>query len=168
MKKLIELTKESLSETEIEVLDVHLFSSGLLKVVINHPKGVTTKVCEDTARQLNRVFQVEGLDYKDIEVSSPGIDRQLLSESDFLRVLGHRVRIKFCKAVNGQKEFCGLLQKNEFFLNDRENNLEDKNIRLEFALQFSKNNTNQVIKFTIDEIANAKLDPILDFKVKNR
>ena len=58
----------------------------------------------------------EMLDIKDpikeqymLEISSPGIDRALKKERDFIREKGREVEIKLYKPINGQKEFEGNL-----------------------------------------------------------
>ena len=44
-----------------------------------------------------------------LEVSSPGLDRPLLCEKDFIRFTGSLVEVKLYKAVNGKKSFQGEL-----------------------------------------------------------
>ena len=44
-----------------------------------------------------------------LEISSPGIDRALKKERDFIREKGREVEIKLYKPINGQKEFEGNL-----------------------------------------------------------
>ncbi len=42
-----------------------------------------------------------------LEVSSPGLDRPLVRESDFIRYSGYEVKIEMAQAVDGQKRFRG-------------------------------------------------------------
>ena len=44
-----------------------------------------------------------------LEISSPGIDRPLVRESDFARAVGHEARIEMAVALNGRKRFRGRL-----------------------------------------------------------
>ncbi len=168
MNKLLELTKNSLSQTDIEVLDVQLSASGLLRIVIDRLEGVTAADCEAVARQLIRIFQVESVSYKEFEVSSPGIDRPLLKETDFLRFLGHRIKIRLQNPIYARTEFQGIIQKIEPFSNDTENSFSNESTKLRFALHVKENDFEQIIRFSFHEIAYAKLDPMLDFKVKSR
>jgi ribosome maturation factor RimP len=44
-----------------------------------------------------------------LEISSPGIDRPLVRESDFERAVGHEARVEMAVAINGRKRFRGRL-----------------------------------------------------------
>ena len=45
-----------------------------------------------------------------LEVSSPGLDRQLKKDKDFVKYAGSLVDVKLYKAVDGSKEFQGTLK----------------------------------------------------------
>ena len=67
--------------------------------------------CERVSVALSPVFDVEepmAQAYR-LEISSPGIDRPLVRESDFARAVGHETRIEMAVAVNGRKRFRGRL-----------------------------------------------------------
>jgi len=78
-----------------------------------------TDDCEAVSR-----FLSEKLDEADpirqnyyLEVSSPGLDRPLLKESDFARFKGHEIDVRLYKAFNGQKKMHGVLKnKDENYL----------------------------------------------------
>ncbi|HEY6862333.1 MAG TPA: ribosome maturation factor RimP [Burkholderiales bacterium] len=72
--------------------------------------GVGLDDCEIVTRQLQRVLPVEGIDYDRLEVSSPGLDRRLKSESDFERFAGHRADVRLRVPVNGRRNFVGTLR----------------------------------------------------------
>jgi len=59
---------------------------------------------------LSRVFAVEGIDYDRLEVSSPGLDRPLRKEQDFVRYAGHKAKIKLRVPLEGQRNFVGVLR----------------------------------------------------------
>ena len=50
---------------------------------------------------------VEDVDYKNLEISSPGLDRPLKKASDFVRFSGSLVKIKTRLPIDGQKNFIG-------------------------------------------------------------
>jgi ribosome maturation factor RimP len=56
------------------------------------------------------VLAVENIDYGRLEVSSPGLDRLLRKEQDFVRFAGHKARIKLRVPVEGQRNFMGVLR----------------------------------------------------------
>ena len=67
--------------------------------------------CERVSVALSPVFDVEepmAQAYR-LEISSPGIDRPLVRESDFARAVGHEARVEMAVALNGRKRFRGRL-----------------------------------------------------------
>jgi ribosome maturation factor RimP len=65
--------------------------------------------CERVSHHLSRVLLVENIDYDRLEVSSPGLDRVLKKEADFVRFVGQKAQVKVRMPVNGRKNFVGLL-----------------------------------------------------------
>src|ERR1700677_2313302 len=67
--------------------------------------------CENVSVALSPVFDVEepmAQAYR-LEISSPGIDRPLVRESDFTRAIGYEARVEMAVLVNGRKRFRGHL-----------------------------------------------------------
>ena len=54
---------------------------------------VTVEDCEKVTRQLQFALEVDAVEYKRLEVSSPGIDRPLRNEADLARFVGHEVDV---------------------------------------------------------------------------
>ncbi|CAG0934890.1 Ribosome maturation factor RimP [Rhodocyclaceae bacterium] len=81
----------------------------LLRVFIDGPNGVTVDDCAAVSNHLTRLFAVEGIDYDRLEVSSPGLDRSLKKVADFVRFAGLEAHIRLRLAVNGQRNFTGVL-----------------------------------------------------------
>ena len=73
---------------------------------------VSTDDCESVSRflsaELDRLDPIEQNYY--LEVSSPGLDRALLKEKDFIRFCGHMVDISLYKAIDGKKAYQGTLK----------------------------------------------------------
>ena len=73
---------------------------------------VSTDDCESVSRflsaELDRLDPIEQNYY--LEVSSPGLDRALLKEKDFIRFCGHMVDISLYKAIDGKKTYQGILK----------------------------------------------------------
>jgi ribosome maturation factor RimP len=59
---------------------------------------------------LNHLLAVENIDYDRLEVSSPGQDRPLKKERDFLRFMGETVKLKLRVPLRGQRNFIGVLR----------------------------------------------------------
>jgi ribosome maturation factor RimP len=95
-----------------ELVDVQSSSGGrLLRLFIDKPGGIGVEDCAAVSRQLSRVFEVEGLDYDRLEVSSPGLDRPLRKASDFERFAGQKAEVRMrTPGEGGQKKYVGVLR----------------------------------------------------------
>ncbi|MFJ1302324.1 ribosome maturation factor RimP [Pseudomonadota bacterium AL_CKDN230030165-1A_HGKHYDSX7] len=165
MADLFTLTEEALAGMDIELVDVERAAMGLLRVTIDREGGARIEDCEQVSRQLSRVYEVENIDYKRLEVGSPGVDRPLRTEKEFRRFVGERVEIKLRDAIDGRKVFTGILSLAEP-APSAEGAAQDTAM---FGLEFeAKKDDIQVLSFTLADIERAKLDPVLDFKGKKR
>lgn len=81
----------------------------LLRVFIDIERGITVDDCAAVSNQLTRVFEVENVDYDRLEVSSPGLDRPLRKEADFVRFTGQEVQLRLVMPVGNQRNFVGVL-----------------------------------------------------------
>jgi ribosome maturation factor RimP len=82
-----------------------------LRFFIDRPGGVTLDDCVAVSRQLEDILDVHLQDvppYR-LEVSSPGIDRPVGKREDFIRFEGRRAKIRVATAINGRKNFTGIL-----------------------------------------------------------
>ena len=85
-----------------ELVDVQASNGGrVLRLFIDKPGGIDVEDCAAVSRQLSRVFEVEGLDYDRLEVSSPGLDRPLRKAADFERFAGQFQQDAFVKGRGG-------------------------------------------------------------------
>lgn len=90
--------------------------SMVLRLFIDRPGGVTLDDCADVSRELSQVLDVEDFirEHYTLEVSSPGLDRPLKKESDYLRYTGRLVKLRTFEllpddAGNMRKTFVGTL-----------------------------------------------------------
>jgi ribosome maturation factor RimP len=102
-----------------ELVDVEVGArGGLLRVFIDHAvdgaagpvRSITVEDCERMTRQLQRVFEVEAIDYGRLEVSSPGLDRVLKRPADFRRFQGEKAEIRLRVPLNGRRRFVGVVR----------------------------------------------------------
>ena len=95
-----------------ELVDLQASNGGrLLRLFIDKPGGVGLEDCAAVSRQLTRVFEVEGIDYERLEVSSPGLDRPLRKGSDFARFAGHKAEVRMrTPDATGRRRFVGMLR----------------------------------------------------------
>jgi ribosome maturation factor RimP len=83
-----------------------------LRLYIDRPGGVTLDDCSTVSRQLSDLLDVY-LDQEvayNLEISSPGPDRPLVRNEDFVRFKGNKAKIRTLQPIEGQKNFTGILQ----------------------------------------------------------
>lgn len=90
-----------------ELVDYELLPNGDMRIFIDKPGGITVEDCATVSNHMSRLFMVEDVDYNRLEVSSPGLDRPLKKEADFIRFTGQLAKIKTRLPVDGQKKFEG-------------------------------------------------------------
>ncbi|HET9403473.1 MAG TPA: ribosome maturation factor RimP [Burkholderiales bacterium] len=105
------LLETTLGGMGYELVGVERPAKGrLLRVYIDKPGGITVDDCAAASNQVSRVLAVENVAYDRLEVSSPGLDRLLKGERDFARFAGQKVRVKARIAVEGQRNFVGVVR----------------------------------------------------------
>ncbi|NJM44666.1 MAG: ribosome maturation factor RimP [Brachymonas sp.] len=184
------LISSSVQGLGLELVEIERSAGGLLRVTIDHPWEagqeellINVEDCERVTRQLQYVLEVEGVDYKRLEVASPGIDRPLLNERDFERFMGEMVDLTLkapigsdatsngLGAVNAnRKKFRGALRKSES--GGWQIVLENEAAKpLKPGAKVSKKKLAQpalVMGFVLDELSVARLAPIVDFKGRRK
>ncbi len=112
MAAMAEVVEMTLAGMGFELVDARASGGGrLLAIFIDRPGGITVDHCADVSRQLSRVFEVEGIDYDRLEVSSPGLDRPLRKAADFERFAGSNVDVKMrTPDASGRRRFAGVLR----------------------------------------------------------
>ena len=115
IQRLTELGEQAAAGTAIEIVEVQLRGAGkarLLRVYIDRPGGVTHADCELISQKLGKLLDdqdaVPGDSYT-LEVSSPGVERNLSKPRDFERVIGQKIRLAVRDPIEGQTHFQGKL-----------------------------------------------------------
>lgn len=98
-----------------ELVDVEYVKEGsnfYLRAYIDKEGGITINDCEDVSRELNDLLDAEDFipDAYFMEISSPGLGRQLKKEKDFARSIGKEVEVKLYKPLEKKKELEGILE----------------------------------------------------------
>jgi ribosome maturation factor RimP len=98
-----------------ELVDVEYVKEAgcwYLRGYIDKEGGITVNDCEEVSREFS-----DRLDENDfiedsyiMEISSPGLDRPLKKEKDYVRSMGKLVEIRTYRPIEKQKEFCGILR----------------------------------------------------------
>lgn len=112
MSDLYGLIDKTVTQLGYELVDLEVSNRDkLLRLFIDKPEGITIDDCVLVSNQLGNVLAVENdIDYDRLEVSSPGLDRILKKESDFLRFVDSKASIKVRMPIEGRKNFVGVLK----------------------------------------------------------
>ena len=137
-----------------DLVDCERSAGGLLRVYIDRvpddPAGefIVVEDCEKVTRQLQHVLEVEGCDYQRLEVSSPGLDRPLKKAADYQRFAGQEIELTLRMPFQGRKKYRGVLEA----LGDG------------WRLVFNDGKADQALDFSLEEVREARLVPVVDFK----
>jgi len=181
-----DIVEQTVAGLGYELVEIERSAGGLLRVTIDLPWAppvpgsapaeeqlVTVEDCEKVTRQLQFALEVEAVEYKRLEVSSPGIDRPLRTQQDFERFAGQVVDITLKApmgaAAGGQvaanrKKFRGTLERTEaggwqIVWRDEP--------AVKPGQKVSKKKEPaplQALGFALDELKEARLASIVDFK----
>jgi ribosome maturation factor RimP len=180
-----ETIEQTVTGLGYELVEIERTSGGLLRVTIDMPyvqgaeQFINAEDCEKVTRQLQFVLEVEGAEYARLEVSSPGIDRPLRNEKDFERFAGELIDLTLKAPIGvaasagstvsaSRKKFRGTLERAE--------PVEGKagwqivwsdEPAVKPGQKISKKRIPaplQALGFTLDEIQQARLAPVVDFK----
>ena len=187
-----ETIEQTVTGLGYDLVDVERTAGGLLRVTIDMPcvpalagvvaggeQFINAEDCEKVTRQLQFVLEVEGAEYARLEVSSPGIDRPLRSEKDFERFSGELIDITLKAPIGvaasagstvsaSRKKFRGTLERAEP-LDGRAGwqIVWSDEPAIKPGQKVSKNKIPaplQALGFTLDEIHQARLAPVVNFK----
>ena len=169
-----------------DLVDLERSAGGLLRVTIDLPwcppvpgqqalpeQFVTVEDCETITRQLHYLLEVEGLEYRRLEVGSPGIDRLLRHEVDFIRFEGHVVDVSLKAPIGAtgsgvaanRKKFRGTLERAadglmwQVVWSDEPPPKPGQRVSKKRAPA-----PLQAMTFSLDDIQQARLAPIVNFK----
>ena len=109
-----ELVEPFAKELGLEIWDVRFLKEGAdwyLRIFIDKDGGVSIDDCVDLTHAINGPLDeadpIEQAYF--LEVSSPGIERELRTDEHISLSIGQKVKAKLFAAKNGSKEFCGML-----------------------------------------------------------
>ncbi len=175
-----QIVQETVTGLGYDLVEIDRTAGGLLRITIDWPWQpgselfINVEDCEKVNRQLQFALEVDGVVYNRLEVSSPGIDRPLRNEQDFERFVGELVDITL-KAPMGEsaggmvnptrKKFRGTLERVttgsswQIVWSDAPAVKPGQKIsakRSPLPLH--------ALGFTLDELREARLAPVVDFK----
>ena len=112
--KIAEVVEALLRAEGLELVDWQFRKEGrswVLRIFIDKPGGVTLDDCADLSRELGDQIEVNNLIPQAyiLEVSSPGLDRPLKKEKDYLGSIGKLIQVTIRPPIEGQSFFKGIL-----------------------------------------------------------
>ncbi len=113
-QEITELAAPIAEELNYELVEVEFVKEGAnwyLRIYIDKPGGISIDDCQAVSERMSDI-----LDKKDpieqsyyLEVSSPGLERPLKTERDFIKYKGELVEVKVFQPIDGKKVFEGQL-----------------------------------------------------------
>ncbi len=123
-----ELARSITDELGLFLWDVRFEKEGadwFLRIFIDSDEGITVEDCEAVSRPLSKLLDeadpIEQSYY--LEVSSPGIERELRQPIHFAVCIGDMVSVKLIRPRDGKREFLGVLKQyadNAFIIEENE------------------------------------------------
>lgn len=109
-----EIVLPIIDEFEYELVDVEFVKESgewYLRIYIDKEGGINLDDCTKVSRRVSdKLDEVDPIDFGYyLEVSSPGLDRPIKKDKDFVRFAGKKIKIKLYKALDGKKVFEGIL-----------------------------------------------------------
>ena len=114
-EKVYSLIEETVKNEGVTLWDVRFLKEGAnwyLRVFIDKPEGISIDDCTAVSHAIDPIIDEADKNEKTyfLEVCSPGIERELTRPWHYEAVLGEKIKIKLYKALDGKKEFTGLLK----------------------------------------------------------
>ncbi|KYH35796.1 ribosome maturation factor RimP [Clostridium tepidiprofundi DSM 19306] len=112
--KITELIKSVVNENGYELYHVEMVKEdgdNYLRVYIDNQEGISLDDCVKVSKQVSNLLDEEDpitFSYY-LEVSSPGIERELYNNKHLEKYMGYDVNIKLNKLLNGKKKYEGIL-----------------------------------------------------------
>jgi len=177
----LQIVEETVTGLGYDLVEIERSAGGLLRITIDHPWSATSaelfvnvEDCERVTRQLQFALEVDGAQYQRLEVSSPGIDRVLRHAQDFERFVGSLVdltlKAPMGAAAAGQvaanrKKFRGTLERTDDGLGWQITWRDAPEAKPGQKISKKRMDTPlHVLGFALDELREARLAPIVDFK----
>ena len=109
------LARRALADSGVELVDLEYSparGNSVLRLFIDREGGITLDDCARVSRAVGDVLETEDPipgSYR-LEVSSPGVNRALKNERDFVRYRGDPAHVVLRKPVRGQRTVSGIIQ----------------------------------------------------------
>ena len=113
VQRIENLVSPALEAIGIELLEIEYrkeHGDQMLRLFIDREEGVDLSTCTLATKAIQDLIEQEKIKYDHLEISSPGFNRLLKKDKDFLKFQGERVKVRTLQPLEGQKNFQGLLR----------------------------------------------------------
>lgn len=118
VKTVWDIVEPFATELGLRIWDVRFLKEGAnwyLRIFIDKDGGVSIDDCVDLTHAINKPLDeadpIEQAYF--LEVSSPGVERDLVRDEHFLSNIGEKIKVKMIRPVEGKREFSGVLESYE-------------------------------------------------------
>ena len=103
------IVSEGMELIHVECIKMH--TRWIIRLFLDKENGVTLDDCANISNQLGDLFDIREVikGAYTLEVSSPGFDRPLSRDQDFVKYKNSKVNIKTSVKIEGIKNFHGIL-----------------------------------------------------------
>ncbi len=113
-EKIKEIVAPVIESEDMELVDVECLkmkSRWLVRIYMDKEDGITLDDCSEISNQVSDLLDIHEIlpDTYILEVSSPGLDRPLAREKDFIKYRGHNIKVKLKNKLDGEKIIRGNL-----------------------------------------------------------
>ena len=114
-EKVFSLIKDTVESKGVSLWDVKFVKEGAsfyLRVIIDKAEGINIDDCTEVHHAIDPILdEADPIDKSYyLEVCSPGLERELVRPEHFKTFLGENIKVKLYKAIDGVKEFKGVLK----------------------------------------------------------
>ncbi len=154
-ERIRKIAENAAEKNGLELVHVEAVGFGknkTIRIFIDKPEGITHADCSAVSAEMSE--RLDALDLIEsaylLEVSSPGLERELYSLQDFERFAGNLARVKTAAPIDGQKNFRGKITK------------------VEGAEIFFDDRTSGEVSFPYSAVAKANLEIDIDAELKRK
>ena len=109
------IIRAQVEEDGYELLNVEMRSEGdnsIIRIYLDRPEGINIDDCAGTSKKIAVLLDVEDPveDKYTLEVSSPGIERPLFNEKDYIRFQGKEIRLITKNKIESRRKFTGQIE----------------------------------------------------------
>ena len=113
-EEILRLVQPVVETERMEVVDVECLrgpSRWTVRIYIDKEGGVTLDDCAMVSGEVGDLLDVHEIPPGpyNLEISSPGLDRPLVKDKDFIRYEGHTIKIRVAEKIGGKRNFTGRL-----------------------------------------------------------